>query len=362
MKMKPENNNLENNISRLVKLAGDSNQPNKAFTDSLINKAIDELSQPDATRERKSKIMTFKKTFKIFAYAAVMMVGLVVLASLFLPALCKTRESARRLAKLDQERQSALEKSYESQQPQSQVAMEGKERGIANLPASAPIQYQIDGSKLVASDMKVARSLENEKAGRLYMSTEKQSISARRAGDKVLGYSDTLGVRGYGVVQESPYRMACQSPPPPPCKQPTPPMANGGSVPPNGQDADAMFFKNYGVNPFIDTDDDHLSTFAMDVDTASYTLARSYLHRGNMPPNDGVRVEEFVNYFKYNYPAPKRDDFAVYSEASPWQFGTNRNNSYLLRLGLKARPKTSDSYFCDRCLRLNAARGPAGPC
>jgi Ca-activated chloride channel family protein len=98
-----------------------------------------------------------------------------------------------------------------------------------------------------------------------------------------------------------------------------------------------MFFKNYGVNPFIDTEDDHLSTFAMDVDTASYTLARGYLHDGHMPPNDAVRVEEFVNYFKYNYPAPKKDDFAVYSEASPWQFGTGRQNSYLFRLGLKAR-------------------------
>ncbi len=100
---------------------------------------------------------------------------------------------------------------------------------------------------------------------------------------------------------------------------------------------DAMFFKNYGVNPFIDTEDDHLSTFAMDVDTASYTLVRGYLHDGHMPPNDAVRVEEFVNYFKYDYPAPKKDDFAVYSEASPWQFGTGRQNSYLLRLGLKAR-------------------------
>ena len=35
-----------------------------------------------------------------------------------------------------------------------------------------------------------------------------------------------------------------------------------------------MFFQNYGVNPFIDTAEDHLSTFALDVDTASYTLAR----------------------------------------------------------------------------------------
>ena len=53
--MKPENNNLENNISRLVKLAGDSNQPPKGFTDSLINQAIDELSQPDSHARTKEQ-------------------------------------------------------------------------------------------------------------------------------------------------------------------------------------------------------------------------------------------------------------------------------------------------------------------
>jgi Ca-activated chloride channel family protein len=114
-------------------------------------------------------------------------------------------------------------------------------------------------------------------------------------------------------------------------------MAHGGTKPPNGEDADAMFFKNYGVNPFVDTEDDHLSTFAIDVDTGSYTLARSYLQNGNLPPNDAIRVEEFVNYFKYDYPAPQKDDFAVYSEASPWQFGEGRQNSCLLRIALKGR-------------------------
>ena len=56
-----------------------------------------------------------------------------------------------------------------------------------------------------------------------------------------------------------------------------------------------MFFENYGVNPFIDTEDDHLSTFALDVDTGSYTIARRYVTDGNLPPDDAIRVEEFVN-------------------------------------------------------------------
>jgi len=114
-------------------------------------------------------------------------------------------------------------------------------------------------------------------------------------------------------------------------------MAHGGTVPPNGEDVDAMFFKNYGVNPFIDTEDDHLSTFATDVDTGSYTVCRGYLQDGHLPPDDAVRVEEFVNYFDYGYAAPQEDVFAVYAAAAPWQFGEGRKNSYLLRLALKAQ-------------------------
>ena len=114
-------------------------------------------------------------------------------------------------------------------------------------------------------------------------------------------------------------------------------MAHGGATPPNAEDVDAMFFKNYGVNPFIDTEDDHLSTFATDVDTGSYTVARGFLQDGHLPPNEAVRVEEFVNYFDYHYAPPQKDTFAVYAEAAPWTFGKERKNTYLLRLGLKAQ-------------------------
>jgi Ca-activated chloride channel family protein len=122
---------------------------------------------------------------------------------------------------------------------------------------------------------------------------------------------------------------------------PSHPMAHGGTTPPNGEDVDAMFFKTYGVNPFIDTEDDHLSTFAIDVDTGSYTVCRRYLLDGYLPPKEAVRVEEFVNYFDYDYPAPQEETFAVYTEAMPWSFGPERKNAYLMRIGLKAK-KISD--------------------
>jgi Ca-activated chloride channel homolog len=109
------------------------------------------------------------------------------------------------------------------------------------------------------------------------------------------------------------------------------PMSTGGSVPPNGQQYDAMFFKHYGVNPFVSTDDDHLSTFAIDADNASYSMTRSYLTRGSLPPEEAVRVEEFVNNFKYEYRHPQERAFRVCLEGAPSKFG---DKYQLLKIGI----------------------------
>lgn len=118
------------------------------------------------------------------------------------------------------------------------------------------------------------------------------------------------------------------------------PPAHGGNSIVNGEPYDAMFFKNYGVNPFVDPADDHLSTFAIDVDDASYIMARSYLERGALPPNEAIRTEEFVNHFSYNYPALTNDAFRVYFEGARSPFG-QREKAYLLKIGIKGR-KISD--------------------
>ena len=57
-------------------------------------------------------------------------------------------------------------------------------------------------------------------------------------------------------------------------------------------------------NTFKRTTDDPLSTFAADVDTASYSNVRRFLKDGSLPPTDAVRVEELVNYFRFSYPEP----------------------------------------------------------
>lgn len=79
-----------------------------------------------------------------------------------------------------------------------------------------------------------------------------------------------------------------------------------------------------------------LSTFGVDVDTASYAIARKYLAMGQLPPADAIRLEEMVNYFPYQDKAPAGDDpFAVTVEMAdcPWQPAHR-----LVRLGLKAKP------------------------
>jgi Ca-activated chloride channel family protein len=114
----------------------------------------------------------------------------------------------------------------------------------------------------------------------------------------------------------------------------------GGTDNPNDAPYDATFYKHYGVNPFIDTEDDHFSTFAMDVDTASYAVARRYVSDGYLPDPASVRVEEFVNYFDQRYEPPTDDAFAIHLEGAPSPFGND--NNLLMRVGLQGKEIASE--------------------
>ncbi len=95
-----------------------------------------------------------------------------------------------------------------------------------------------------------------------------------------------------------------------------------------------MVFYDYGVNPTIATAEEPVSTFAVDVDSASYNLARSYLNRGSLPDERAIRVEEMINAFDYAYAAPKTEAFVVQAEAFP---SPNRKGYHVLHIGLKGR-------------------------
>ncbi|MEI6423320.1 MAG: von Willebrand factor type A domain-containing protein, partial [Lentisphaerota bacterium] len=86
--------------------------------------------------------------------------------------------------------------------------------------------------------------------------------------------------------------------------------------------------------PFIPTKQKPFSTFSIDVDTASYTMARKLLRNGQKPESFSVRPEEFINYFDYHYRSPSNSTFSVYLESAPSVF---RPENYTLRVGVKAR-------------------------
>jgi Ca-activated chloride channel homolog len=88
-------------------------------------------------------------------------------------------------------------------------------------------------------------------------------------------------------------------------------------------------------NPFFRPSSDPLSTFSIDVDTASYSNVRRFINQGQLPPKDAVRIEELINYFPYDYPQPTGDQpFSVTTEvaAAPW----NAKHK-LVQIGLKGK-------------------------
>jgi Ca-activated chloride channel family protein len=115
----------------------------------------------------------------------------------------------------------------------------------------------------------------------------------------------------------------------PPTQESSPPLIHIQQATPPADN----FFQGYGFNPYVDASEDHLSTFALDVDTASYTVARRYVMDGNLPPADAVRVEEFVNYFNQDYPAPPDVAFGIYADGSPSPF--HRDGTVILRFGVQ---------------------------
>jgi Ca-activated chloride channel family protein len=94
-------------------------------------------------------------------------------------------------------------------------------------------------------------------------------------------------------------------------------------------------------NPFLNAKDNPLSTFSIDVDTASYSNMRRFIiNEGSLPPKDAVRVEEMINYFTYDYAQPSDDKpFAVHVDVAscPWE-----TSHRLVRIGLKGKEIATD--------------------
>lgn len=116
-------------------------------------------------------------------------------------------------------------------------------------------------------------------------------------------------------------------------------------------------FGDYGVNPPVDPSEDAFSTFALDVDTASYSIVRNMISTGQLPPTDAVRVEEFVNYFDGGYES-KPDSFAVIVDAAVSPFMDKPR--VLLRVGVQAPHQTSEAVEPDSVVLVVDRSGSMG--
>nr|WP_256474592.1 von Willebrand factor type A domain-containing protein [Flavobacterium sp. NRK1] len=104
---------------------------------------------------------------------------------------------------------------------------------------------------------------------------------------------------------------------------------------PHPIEVDQEEYENFVENQFENPATTPLSTFSIDVDNASYTNIRRFINNGQTVPKDAVRVEEMINFFKYQYPQPvKNEPFSINTEYSdaPW----NQQHK-LLKIGLQGK-------------------------
>ena len=155
------------------------------------------------------------------------------------------------------------------------------------------------------------------------------------------------------IPPPSPVMMA--PPPPPP-----PPMAMAMARPMQMTPEERERYQALEANPVKRVAEAPVSTFSVDVDTGSYANVRRFLTQGRMPPGDAVRVEEMLNYFRYDYPLPadRSRPFSVTTNVTttPWN-----PNTRLLRIGLRGydlarreRPPANLVFLVDTSGSMNA--------
>ena len=139
------------------------------------------------------------------------------------------------------------------------------------------------------------------------------------------------------------------------------PVYPAPGVMPQPRGFNTAVYEHRAENPFLAAKDNPLSTFSIDVDTASYANVRRFIESGSLPPPDAVRIEEMVNYFPYNYAPPAPGDerpFAVHLEAAscPWN-----PQDRLVRIGIKGRELARDKRPASNLVFLLDVSGSMEP-
>ena len=160
----------------------------------------------------------------------------------------------------------------------------------------------------------------------------------------------TMNGAGYGLDSSGLTSMSRSAPSPKPMPIP---MRDPVVVMP---ERNTEAFPEADDNPIKVTAEAPVSTFSIDVDTASWSMIRNSLSRGQLPPEGAVRIEEMVNYFTYDYPSPEADaPFATHVGVmdSPWRDGTQ-----IVHIGLQGmmpdeRPPMNLVFLIDTSGSMN---------
>ncbi|NEQ84171.1 MAG: VWA domain-containing protein, partial [Moorea sp. SIO2I5] len=162
-----------------------------------------------------------------------------------------------------------------------------------------------------SSNLPVAKDVERDQRQRQLPAMESAKVGRsadsvnQNFSNRVLRPQASMPLSGSPNVSFKPKPVPSRSIP----EQAIPEVSNRENYSPIDENA----FKRVKHNP--------LSTFAIDVDTASYSNLRRFLNNGQLPPTDAIRIEELINYFNYDYPEPESDrPFSITTEISqaPW--------------------------------------------
>ena len=193
-------------------------------------------------------------------------------------------------------------------QPKSKMKVEGAVVGKENLSKPAPAKKLVD-KRIIAKRENVAKRKKQLSMGGAASPADDMSSTTFATGKAISLAQPTVSKDGF-IMNDS----------------------EVASIPSEYSGRDKFDHKE--VNPVKVVKDEPVSTFSIDVDTASYAFMRRALNNGHLPQKDAVRVEEMVNYFNYNYDIPKdrarpfKPTVALY--ATPWNADTQ-----LLHIGIK---------------------------
>jgi Ca-activated chloride channel homolog len=225
-------------------------------------------------------------------------------------------------------RASSIEwQSQKSEAPRDDAAAPAPPAPEEAGPAQAEADYagvDLAAKEAEAPEAKADVAMPSPKRAPMPVRAEAMAAAESRREAGRMKPSEPMG--GVAVAPATP-------PPPPPPAKPVPPMGTTAMQQPEPQ-SQGNSFTHHAANAFTETAKDRFSTFAVDVDTASYAVSRRYLNQGALPPHAAVRVEEFVNYFKYRYTPPEQGAFTVHLEGAPSPFNANRQ---FVRVGVQGK-------------------------